>query len=39
MTGQTITATEIVMDNALQNINTLAGKTQIEPRQLMQQGA
>ena len=39
MTGQTITATEIVMDNALQNINTLAGKPQIEPRQLMQQGA
>ena len=39
MSGSTITMHEIVMDNALQNLNTLVGEPVHEDRQLMQQGA
>ena len=37
MSGSTITMHEIVMDNALQNLNTLVGEPVHEDRQLMQQ--
>ena len=39
MSGSTITMHEIVMDNALQNLNMLVGEPVPEDRQLMQQGA
>ena len=39
MSGSTITMHEIVMDNALKNLNTLVGEPVQDERQLMQQGA
>ena len=39
MSGSTITMHEIVMDNELQNLNTLVGEPVQDERQLMQQGA